>query len=82
MLSVAYLFSRQGQLGFPAGTDEVQVMEIALEAGAEDIETNDDGSIDLTTSFEDFLGVKEAMIAAGLKPEHAETTMESLVANL
>lgn len=73
--SVAYLFSRQGQLSFPPGTDEEKVMEMALEAGAEDIETNDDGSIDLTTSFEDFLSVKEAMIAAGLEPQHAETTM-------
>ncbi|MCW8194677.1 YebC/PmpR family DNA-binding transcriptional regulator [Proteobacteria bacterium 005FR1] len=73
--SVAYLFSRQGQLSFPPGTDEEQVMEVALEAGAEDIETNDDGSIDITTSFEEFLGVKDAMIAAGMEPVHAETTM-------
>lgn len=73
--SVAYLFSRQGQLSFPPGTDEDQVMEIALEAGAEDVEVNDDGSIDVTTSFEDFLKVKEAMIAAGLEPDYAETTM-------
>jgi YebC/PmpR family DNA-binding regulatory protein len=73
--SVAYLFSRQGQLSLPPGTDEEQVMEVALEAGAEDIEINDDGSIDITTSFEDFLSVKDAMIAAGLEPVHAETTM-------
>lgn len=73
--SVAYLFSRQGQLSFPPGTDEERVMELALETGAEDIETNDDGSIDLTTRFEDFLSVKEAMIEADLEPEHAETTM-------
>lgn len=73
--SVAYLFSRQGQLSFPPGTDEEKIMEIALEAGAEDIETNDDGSVDVTTSFEDYLNVKEAMIEAGLQPDHAEITM-------
>src|SRR5690606_17642996 len=73
--SVAYLFSRQGQLSFPPGTDEDKVMEIALEAGADDVEANDDGSIDVTTSFENFLAVKDAMLAAGLEPVHAETTM-------
>lgn len=73
--SVAYLFSRQGQLSFPPGTDEEKVMEIALETGAEDVEANDDGSIDVTTSFEDFHTVKDAMIAAGLQPDHAETAM-------
>jgi YebC/PmpR family DNA-binding regulatory protein len=73
--SVAYLFSRQGQLSFPPGTDEEKVMEIALEAGAEDVETNDDGSIDVTTSFEDFLNTREAMAAANLQPELAETAM-------
>jgi YebC/PmpR family DNA-binding regulatory protein len=73
--SVAYLFSRQGQLSFPPGTDEEKVMEIALEAGAQDVEANDDGSIDVTTSFEDFLKLKDAMLAAGLEPVHAETTL-------
>jgi len=73
--SVAYLFSRQGQLSFPPGTDEDKVMEIALEAGADDVEANDDGSIDVTTSFENFLAVRDAMLAAGLEPVHAETTM-------
>lgn len=73
--SVAYLFSRQGQLSFPPGTDEEKLMEIALEEGAEDVEANDDGSIDVTTSFENYLKVKDAMSAAGLEPVHAETTM-------
>lgn len=73
--SVAYLFSRQGQLSFPPGTDEDQVMEIALETGADDVEGNDDGSVDVTTSFEDFLAVREAMITAGLEPDYAETAM-------
>jgi transcriptional/translational regulatory protein YebC/TACO1 len=47
-------------------------MEAALEAGAEDVTTNDDGSIEVLTGFEDFMMVKDAMEAAGLKPEHAE----------
>lgn len=73
--SVAYLFSRKGQLGYPPGTDEERVLEVALEAGAEDVVTNDDGSIDVTTAWEDFSAVKEAMEAAGLPPENGEVTM-------
>lgn len=74
--SVAYLFSKIGLLTYPAGTDEDAVMEAAMEAGAEDIATNDDGSIDVTTSPEEFNSVKEAMIAAGFEPEVAEVTMQ------
>jgi len=70
--SVAYLFNRLGMLTYPAGSDEDAIMEAALEAGAEDVATNDDGSIEVLTSFEDFMTVKDAMEAAGLKPEHAE----------
>lgn len=72
--SVAYLFTRTGQISFEQG-DEDQIMEVALEVGAEDVVANDDGSIDVTTAFEDFLTVKEAMVAAGLTPDHAEVTM-------
>ena len=72
--SVAYLFTRTGQISFAEG-DEEQIMDIALEAGAEDVVSNDDGSIDVTTAFEDYLTVKEAMVAAGLSPDHAEVTM-------
>ncbi|MEH6911100.1 MAG: YebC/PmpR family DNA-binding transcriptional regulator [Oceanicoccus sp.] len=72
--SVAYLFTRTGQISFEKG-DEDQVMEVALEAGAEDVVTNDDGSIDVSAAFEDFLSVKDAMVAAGLTPDHAEVTM-------
>ena len=50
-------------------------MEVSLEAGDEDIKTHADGSIEVTSSFEDFLNVKDAMIAAELKPEIAEVTM-------
>jgi YebC/PmpR family DNA-binding regulatory protein len=73
--SVAYLFSKVGTLTFPAGSDEDQVMEAALEAGADDVVTNDDQTIDVQTTPETFLDVKQAMIAAGLEPEMAEVTM-------
>ncbi len=73
--SVAYLFSRKGQISFPPGTDEERVLEIALEAGAEDLATNDDGSLDVTTPWEDFGAVKEALERAGLTPESGEVTM-------
>lgn len=78
--SVAYLFNKVGQIIFAPETDEDslledKVMEVALEAGAEDVQTHEDGSIEVTTSFEDFLGVKDAMLAAELVPEIAEVTM-------
>jgi YebC/PmpR family DNA-binding regulatory protein len=73
--SVAYLFTRKGQLAYPPGTDEEQLMEVALEAGAEDIATSDDGSIEVTTAWEDFSVVKQAMEEAGLAPESGEVTM-------
>lgn len=73
--SVAYLFSRKGQISFAPGVDEEQIMEVALEAGAEDIESNDDGSIEVITPWEDFTQVKEALVAAGLEPEGGEVTM-------
>jgi len=74
--SVSYLFSKIGTLTFPIGSDEDQIMEAALEAGAEDIETNDDGSIYVSTEPELLTDVKEAMVAAGLEPEIAEVTMK------
>jgi YebC/PmpR family DNA-binding regulatory protein len=73
--SVAYLFSRKGQISFAPGVDEDQLMEVALEAGAEDIEANDDGSVDVTTAWEDFAAVKAALEEAGLVPEAGEVTM-------
>jgi len=74
--SVAYLFSKVGTLTFPAGSDEDRIMEVALEAGADDVVTNDDGSIDVITSPEAFLDVKQAMLEGGLEPEIAEITMQ------
>ncbi len=75
--SVAYLFTKRGILSYPAGSDEDALMEAALEAGAEDVVTQEDGSIDVFTAPEDFVQVKEAMVAAGLVPEHAEITMQA-----
>ncbi len=73
--SVAYLFTKQGILSYPAGSDEDLLMELALEAGAEDVVVHDDGSMDVITTPEEFVNVKEAMIAAGLAPENADITM-------
>ncbi len=73
--SVAYLFSKVGTLTFPAGSNEDELMEVALEAGAEDVVTNDDQTIDVQTTPETFLDVKQAMLTAGLEPEMAEVTM-------
>ncbi len=74
--SVAYLFTKQGILTYPPESDEDAIMEAALEAGAEDVVTNDDGSIDVITAPESFVDVKEAMVAAGLEPAQAEVTMK------
>jgi YebC/PmpR family DNA-binding regulatory protein len=63
--SVAYLFTRQGEISV-VNADEEQVMEVALEAGANDVEVQDDGSILVVTAWEDFLAVKDALVAAGL----------------
>jgi len=73
--SVAYLFTKSGVLTFPPDSDEDAIMEAALEAGAEDVVTNDDGSIEVLTQPEAFLDVKEAMAQKGLKPAQAEVTM-------
>jgi len=73
--SVAYLFSRKGQLSFAPGVDEDALMEAALEAGAEDLDSNDDGSVDVTTPWEDFAAVKEALDAAGFTADEGEVTM-------
>ncbi len=75
--SVAYLFSKLGVLNFAPGTSEDEVMEVALDAGADDIETAEDGSIEVTTAPEAFSDVVAAMETAGLKPENAEVTMRA-----
>jgi YebC/PmpR family DNA-binding regulatory protein len=76
--SVAFMFKHCGSLVYEPGTSEDKVMEVALEAGAEDVVTNDDGSIEVITPPGDFVTVKEAMEAAGLKAVLAEVTMKAM----
>ncbi|NGE92231.1 YebC/PmpR family DNA-binding transcriptional regulator [Morganella morganii] len=73
--SVAYLFTRKGIISYAPGLDEDEVMDAALEAGAEDVETFDDGAIDVYTAWEILGDVKDAMDAAGFKAESAEVSM-------
>jgi YebC/PmpR family DNA-binding regulatory protein len=74
--SVSFLFRHCGQIVFAPGTDEDKVMEAAIEAGAEDVVTNDDASIEVITAPNDFVPVKDALTRAGLTPEFAEVTMK------
>ena len=73
--SVAFQFKKVGQLILAPGTSEDKVMEVALEAGAEDVVVDEDGAIEVITAPADFEAVKNALEAAGLKPEVAEVTM-------
>ena len=74
--SVAFLFKNCGQLVFAPGIDESRLMETALDAGADDIIDNADGSIEVLTQPHDFVAVKDALAKAGLKPDLAELTMK------
>ena len=74
--SVVFMFKHCGQLVYEPGLSEDKVMEVALEAGAEDIVTDEDGSIEVITPPNDFIAVKEAMEAAGLKAVVAEVIMK------
>jgi YebC/PmpR family DNA-binding regulatory protein len=74
--SVAFLFRHCGQMVFAPGTDEDRLVEVAIEAGGEDVVTNDDGSIEVITAPNDFGAVRKALEQAGLKPELAEVTMK------
>ena len=74
--SVAFLFKHCGQLLFPPGTDENKLMEAALEAGAEDIISNDDDSIEVITAPYEFAEIRAALDKTGFKAEHAEVTMK------
>lgn len=75
--SVSFQFKHCGQLIFAPGTSEDKVMEVALEAGAEDVITDEEGAIEVLTTPADFEAVKNALEAAGLKPELAEVTMRA-----
>jgi YebC/PmpR family DNA-binding regulatory protein len=74
--SVAFLFKHCGQILFAPGTDEDKVMEAAIDAGAEDVVTHDDGSVEVVTDPYDFVTVKDALTRASLKPEYAEVIMK------
>jgi YebC/PmpR family DNA-binding regulatory protein len=75
--SVAFQFKHCGQLVFAPGTSEDKVMEVALEAGADDVVTDGDGAIEVITAPQEFESIKSALEAAGLKPEVAEVTMRA-----
>jgi YebC/PmpR family DNA-binding regulatory protein len=73
---VAFQFKHCGQMIFAPGTDEAALMDAAIEAGADDVTTNDDGSIEVLTPPNDYMAVKDALEAAGFKPEFGEVTMK------
>jgi transcriptional/translational regulatory protein YebC/TACO1 len=72
------MFKHCGSLVYEPGTNEDKVMEVALEAGAEDVVSDEDGSIEVITAPNDFMAVKETMEAAGLKAVMAEVTMKPM----
>lgn len=74
--SVAFLFKHCGQFVLAPGTSEDRVMEVAVDAGAEDVLTNDDGSVEVICAPGDFEAVKGALAKAGLTPAFAEVTMK------
>ena len=75
--SVAYLFTHTGLISYPSGSDEETIMDAAIDAGASDIVTNTDGSIDVLTEPAEFESVRDALEAAGLAAEQAEVTMRA-----
>jgi len=77
--SVSYLFEKVGLMTLTTVDNKNQTMEIAIDAGAEDIESNEDGSIEIITNPTDFLNVKESLAGEGINPEIAEVTMRASV---
>jgi YebC/PmpR family DNA-binding regulatory protein len=75
--SVAYLFEQYGVITYPADSDEDSIMEAAIEAGADDVVADDDGSVEVLTKPADFETVRDALVGAGLTPEHAEVTQRA-----
>ena len=73
--SVAYMFTKQGFISFSSGNED-DIMEVAIDSGADDIIVNDDNSIDVVTSPESFFPVKDALIKNNLNPDHSQITME------
>jgi YebC/PmpR family DNA-binding regulatory protein len=79
--SVAFLFKNCGRIFFSPGSDENKIMEVALESGAEDIISDEDGSIEVITPPQDFIQIKEALLDTGLKIELAEVAMRPTLEN-
>lgn len=79
--SVSFLFRHCGQIIFPPGTDEDKLMEAALDAGADDVVANDDGSIEVITDPNQFSAVRQGLTQAGFKPEFAEVTFKPTAEN-
>ena len=79
--SVAFLFRHCGQMAFAPGTDEDKLMEAAIDAGAEDVETHDDGSIEVITEAAEFSAVRTTLEKNGFKAELAEVTMKPTTEN-
>ncbi len=77
--SVAYLFNKVGILSYAPSVDEDALMDAALEVGADDVTGYDDGAVDVMTTPETYLAVKEALIAAGFEPDSAEVTMQATI---
>ncbi len=77
--SVAYLFTRVGQISFPAGADEDRIVEAAIEAGAEDVIVNDDLAIDVITTWEKFSAVRDGLTGIGLPFENAEVVQRAAI---
>jgi len=75
--SVAFQFKHCGQIIFAPGVSEDKVMEVALEAGADDVITDEDGAIEVITPVAEFEAVKDALVAAGLTPDDAQVTMRA-----
>ncbi|HIG06832.1 MAG TPA: YebC/PmpR family DNA-binding transcriptional regulator [Methylococcaceae bacterium] len=80
--SVAYLFNKVGVLSYSNSVDEDAVMEAALEAGADDVVSHEDGTLDVMTTPEDYFSVKEAMTEAQLMPETSEVTRQATTATV
>ncbi|HUX81239.1 MAG TPA: YebC/PmpR family DNA-binding transcriptional regulator [Halothiobacillus sp.] len=77
--SVAYLFNKQGVLYYPPGLAEDALMDAALEAGADDVQIDDEGAIEVLTAPDQYVAVKDALIAAGFEPEASEVAMRAAV---
>ncbi len=73
--SVAYLFDKKGQITFADDVDEEAIMDVALEVGADDVVSNEDGSIDVFTPWQEFMDVKQGLADAGFESVHAEVAM-------